>query len=56
MTEKDAVKCERWAAANHWYVPVQAVVSENLESAIVDLLTDRLAAVGGRQLPSNRAL
>jgi len=24
MTEKDAVKCRAWAAAEHWYVPVQA--------------------------------
>jgi tetraacyldisaccharide 4'-kinase len=25
MTEKDAVKCRRLAAANHWYLPVRAV-------------------------------
>ncbi len=24
MTEKDAVKCERFAASNHWYLPVVA--------------------------------
>ena len=24
MTEKDAVKCERFAAPNHWYLPVTA--------------------------------
>ena len=24
MTEKDAVKCQRFASPNHWYVPVQA--------------------------------
>jgi tetraacyldisaccharide 4'-kinase len=24
MTEKDAVKCRRFASTNHWYIPVQA--------------------------------
>ncbi len=39
MTEKDAVKCRPFAAAHHWYVPVQAQLPE----AFFDALLARLA-------------
>ena len=35
MTEKDAVKCERFAGAQHWYVPVEAVLSSAFEVRLV---------------------
>ena len=38
MTEKDAVKCERFAGARHWYVPVEAVLSSALEIQLTTLL------------------
>ena len=41
MTEKDAVKCEQFADARHWYVPVEAVLSEALESRLVAVLRER---------------
>ncbi|MEJ2618979.1 MAG: tetraacyldisaccharide 4'-kinase [Candidatus Thiodiazotropha sp.] len=31
MTEKDAVKCEKFAQSNHWYVPATASVSADFE-------------------------
>jgi len=34
MTEKDAVKCRRFAAANHWYLPVEAHLDEDLSQAL----------------------
>ncbi len=30
MTEKDAVKCRRFATANHWYLPVEGQLGEDL--------------------------
>ena len=38
MTEKDAVKCERFAGARHWYVPVEAVLSSAFEARLTTLL------------------
>jgi tetraacyldisaccharide 4'-kinase len=38
MTEKDAVKCVRFAKANYWYVPVKA----NLEPRFAALLLNRI--------------
>lgn len=35
MTEKDAVKCRRFAAANHWYLPVVAQLDERLTQALL---------------------
>ena len=35
MTEKDAVKCRRFATARHWYLPVDAVVDPAFEAALV---------------------
>ena len=45
MTEKDAVKCERFADARHWYVPVEAVLSSALEARLLSVLRERGVAV-----------
>ena len=45
MTEKDAVKCERFADARHWYVPVEAVLSTELEAGLLAILRERGVAV-----------
>ncbi len=36
MTEKDAVKCRAFAAPNHWYLPVEARLSEPLQRALLE--------------------
>ena len=41
MTEKDAVKCERFAGERHWYVPVEAVLSNDLEAKLLTVLRER---------------
>ena len=47
MTEKDAVKCRRFAAPGHWYVPVEAT----FEAADTQRLRQRLMALfTGRDL------
>lgn len=38
MTEKDAVKCAGFAAANWWYVPVQAVLPPGFHEGIMQCL------------------
>lgn len=38
MTAKDAVKCQRFAAAGHWYVPVQAELPEAFAARLLSLL------------------
>ncbi|MGH8558093.1 MAG: tetraacyldisaccharide 4'-kinase [Methylococcales bacterium] len=38
MTEKDAVKCFRFSAPNHWYVPVQAQLEAKFETRLLQLL------------------
>lgn len=43
MTEKDAVKCERFANKNHWYVTVDAVMDEKLEKALLALVEKKVA-------------
>ena len=45
MTEKDAVKCERFAGPQHWYVPVEAVLSSELEARLVSVLRSRGVAL-----------
>ena len=45
MTEKDAVKCERFADSRHWYVPVEAVLSNELEAGLLSTLRERGVAV-----------
>jgi tetraacyldisaccharide 4'-kinase len=44
MTEKDAIKCEAFAAANWWCVPVRA----ELPAAFLDAVAARLREVAGR--------
>jgi tetraacyldisaccharide-1-P 4'-kinase len=41
MTEKDAVKCERFADQRHWFVPVEAVLGEEERRAVLDLVMGR---------------
>ncbi len=38
MTEKDAVKCQKFAKKNHWYVPVEATISEILDKQILEFM------------------
>ena len=45
MTEKDAVKCERFADARHWCVPVDAVLSSELEDRLLATLREHGVAV-----------
>ena len=54
MTEKDAVKCERFADARHWYVPVEAVLLSELEARLLAILRERGIAVdsGSRASPA----
>ena len=40
MTEKDAVKCRDFAAANWWYLPVDAIMAdERAQRLLADLAT-----------------
>ena len=41
MTEKDAVKCRRFARTNYWYVPVEAKLNENFGPRLLELLKKR---------------
>ncbi len=41
MTEKDAVKCERFADQRHWFVPVDAVLASEAERTLLDLVLGR---------------
>lgn len=43
MTEKDAVKCGRFAGTRHWYVPVDAAVNPDSGNALVELVMKRVA-------------
>jgi tetraacyldisaccharide 4'-kinase len=38
MTEKDAVKCRQFATSNHWYLPVEAVVAQDVTAALLTRL------------------
>ena len=46
MTEKDAVKCRRFAAPNHWYVPVDAEPDPRLGARLLKLLEEARAERG----------
>jgi tetraacyldisaccharide 4'-kinase len=46
MTEKDAVKCRHFAAANVWYVPVETRMSEAFCDSLDALLDTRLSHRG----------
>ena len=41
MTEKDAVKCERFADSRHWFVPVEGMLSSALEARLLAVLRER---------------
>lgn len=41
MTEKDAVKCERFADQRHWFVPVEAVLAGEDVRQLLELVTRR---------------
>ena len=43
MTEKDAVKCVRFAKAQHWFVPIIVEVQESLGQAILEKLKEMSA-------------
>ena len=45
MTEKDAVKCRVWARAEHWYVPVEAELSEGFIHEVLRRLASLAAAM-----------
>ena len=53
MTEKDAVKCERFAGAGHWCVPVEAELSSELQARLLAVLREHGVAVepGPRSSP-----
>ncbi len=38
MTEKDAVKLERYAGNNYWYLPVEAKVQRGFKNSIMSKL------------------
>lgn len=39
MTEKDAVKCAKWAQANWWFLPVQAQLPKDFFAQLIDALS-----------------
>ena len=45
MTEKDAVKCMEFADPRHWYLPVDAKMSSNLEKKILSFLGSKYASI-----------
>lgn len=40
MTEKDAVKCKRFAKAHHWFLPITVEVQETFGKAILEKLKE----------------
>jgi tetraacyldisaccharide 4'-kinase len=43
MTEKDAVKCEKFADNRYWYLPVAAQVNDNLAENILTVINELIA-------------
>ncbi len=41
MTDKDAVKCRRFARDNWWRVPVHAVLPESFYDAVAECIQER---------------
>lgn len=41
MTEKDAVKCQRFARDNWWYIPVEAAMPDDFGVYLIHLLEER---------------
>ena len=46
MTEKDAVKCAAFANAQHWYVPVNAVLEIDEGSELLGIVMRRIGEHG----------
>jgi tetraacyldisaccharide 4'-kinase len=44
MTEKDAVKCDKFATENNWYIPVTAKLSEQLVSNFLEKIKQSINA------------
>ena len=40
MTEKDAVKCQKFSSAKHWYLPVDAKLSSDFNNRLIALLKE----------------
>ena len=40
MTEKDAVKCQKFSSAKHWYLPVDAKLSTDFDYRLIALLKE----------------
>ena len=40
MTEKDAVKCQKFSSAKHWYLPVDAKLSTDFDHRLIVLLKE----------------
>lgn len=41
MTEKDAVKCSRFAEPNHWYLPIDAILPDTFSVSLLSLLKEK---------------
>jgi tetraacyldisaccharide 4'-kinase len=57
MTEKDAVKCERFAGLEHWYLPIEAELPAVFERRLQELLRRKgygHQAAGDPGLPSDQ--
>jgi tetraacyldisaccharide 4'-kinase len=56
MTEKDAVKCARFARENYWYLPIDAEVDAELERHIIEALkaSHGREAAGNPRLPGHQ--
>jgi tetraacyldisaccharide 4'-kinase len=48
MTEKDAVKCERVAGPQHWYVPVTASFDGGESKMLLDIVTRAMSKRAAR--------
>ena len=40
MTEKDAVKCQKFSSTKHWYLPVDAKLSTDFDDRLITLLKE----------------
>lgn len=40
MTEKDAVKCKRYANVNHWFIPITAELQDKFSNELMKLLKE----------------
>lgn len=44
MTEKDAVKCKEFSNSNHWYLPVNAKLSNQFNERLIELVKSAASA------------